>query len=168
MSEQFQPERSPTELEVPAPEHFDATADVSAQRLPGRRQYAKVMGKMGLKPEAEITRVTIRKAKNVTFVIATPEAYKYPGTDAYVIFGEPSFGEESNEYQKAAQQFTLPRDAETRSTVEEIDEEQNADGLEEKDIELVMSQAMVSRNAAIKALRENDGDIVNTIMALTM
>lgn len=41
-------------------------------------------------------------------------------------------------------------------------------GIEEKDIELVMTQASVSRNKAIKALRDNDNDIVNSIMALSV
>jgi nascent polypeptide-associated complex subunit alpha len=47
-------------------------------------------------------------------------------------------------------------------------EEVDADGLEDKDIELVMTQAGVSRNKAIKALKENDNDIVNSIMALSV
>ena len=40
----------------------------------------------------------------------------------------------------------------------------DATGIEEKDIELVMSQANVSRNKAIKALRKADNDLVNAIM----
>lgn len=40
--------------------------------------------------------------------------------------------------------------------------------LEEKDIELVMSQANVGRTRAIRALLRNDKDIVNAIMELTM
>lgn len=41
-------------------------------------------------------------------------------------------------------------------------------GIEEKDIELVMAQANVSKRKAVKALKENDGDIVNSIMALSI
>ena len=37
-------------------------------------------------------------------------------------------------------------------------------GVEAKDIELVMSQAGVSRNKAVRALRNNQNDIVNAIM----
>jgi nascent polypeptide-associated complex subunit alpha len=44
----------------------------------------------------------------------------------------------------------------------------DATGLEDKDIELVMTQASVSRNKAVKALKENDNDIVNSIMALSI
>jgi len=47
---------------------------------------------------------------------------------------------------------------------EEVDES----GLEAKDIDLVMAQASVSRKKAVKALRENDNDIVNSIMALSI
>ena len=37
-------------------------------------------------------------------------------------------------------------------------------GVEAKDIELVMSQANVSRVKAVKALKNNSNDIVNAIM----
>ncbi len=47
-------------------------------------------------------------------------------------------------------------------------EEVDAEGIEDKDIELVMTQANVSRKKAIKALKENDNDIVNSIMALSV
>ena len=40
-------------------------------------------------------------------------------------------------------------------------------GVEAKDVELVMSQAGVSRSKAVKALKIND-DIVNAIMELSM
>ena len=47
-------------------------------------------------------------------------------------------------------------------------EEVDDSGLEAKDIELVMAQAGVSRKKAVKALKENDNDIVNSIMALSI
>ena len=51
---------------------------------------------------------------------------------------------------------------------EDDDEEVDETGVEEKDIELVMSQANVSRAKAVKALKNNTNDIVNAIMELTM
>lgn len=53
---------------------------------------------------------------------------------------------------------------------EEEEEEGEIDttGIEEKDIELVMAQANVSKRKAVKALKENEGDIVNSIMALSI
>lgn len=47
---------------------------------------------------------------------------------------------------------------------EEVDES----GVEAKDIELVMTQANVSRAKAVRALKNADGDIVSAIMELTM
>ena len=55
--------------------------------------------------------------------------------------------------------------AESAAVVEEDDDEEvDATGVEDKDIELVVSQANVSRNKAIKALKNNNNDIVNAIM----
>ena len=60
-------------------------------------------------------------------------------------------------------------EAEAKKEEEEDDgEEVDESGLEAKDIELVMAQANVSRKKAVKALRENDNDIVNSIMALSI
>lgn len=47
---------------------------------------------------------------------------------------------------------------------EESEEEVDEAGVEEKDIDLVMSQANVSRGKAIRALKNNQNDIVNAIM----
>jgi len=35
-----------------------------------------------------INRVTIRKSKNILFVIAKPEVYKTPASETYIVFGE--------------------------------------------------------------------------------
>ncbi|KAL3894508.1 MAG: hypothetical protein SGARI_007723 [Bacillariaceae sp.] len=54
--------------------------------------------------------------------------------------------------------------------IEELDEEEEAideSGVESKDIELVMSQSGCTRGKAVKALKENGGDLVNAIMSLT-
>ena len=60
-------------------------------------------------------------------------------------------------------------EVEAKKEEEEDDgEEVDESGLEGKDIELVMAQANVSRKKAVKALRENDNDIVNSIMALSI
>lgn len=50
--------------------------------------------------------------------------------------------------------------------IQEESEEEEVDetGVEEKDVDLVMSQANVSRAKAVKALRNNQNDIVNAIM----
>ena len=50
---------------------------------------------------------------------------------------------------------------------EEEEEEVDSSGVEEKDIELVMTQAGVSRSKAVTALKSTSGDIVDAIMRLT-
>ncbi len=54
--------------------------------------------------------------------------------------------------------------------IEEDEDEGDVDesGVEPKDIELVMTQASVSRAKAVKALKKAEGDIVSAIMELTM
>jgi len=47
---------------------------------------------------------------------------------------------------------------------EDESEEVDSEGVEDKDIDLVMSQANVSRSKAVKALKNNSNDIVNAIM----
>lgn len=63
-----------------------------------------------------------------------------------------------------APEVEAKKEEEEEDDGEEVDEA----GLEAKDIELVMAQASVSRKKAVKALRENDNDIVNSIMALSI
>lgn len=66
--------------------------------------------------------------------------------------------------QQLASEAENNEQTETAPQEEEDDGEVDATGVEEKDIELVVSQANVSRNKAIKALKNNDNDIVNAIM----
>lgn len=53
------------------------------------------------------------------------------------------------------------------AAADDDDEEVDETGVEAKDIELVMTQANVSRSKAVKALKNAEGDIVSAIMELT-
>jgi len=46
------------------------------------------MAKLGLRPVQGILRVTIRKSKNILFVIQKPDVYKSSASDTYIVFGE--------------------------------------------------------------------------------
>ena len=46
------------------------------------------MQKLGMKPVSGIVRVTIKKSKNILFVISKPDVFKSPASDTYIIFGE--------------------------------------------------------------------------------
>ena len=76
---------------------------------------------------------------------------------------------QSAEHDHAGHSHEHEEAGEAKEEEEEDDgEEVDAEGIEDKDIELVMTQANVSRKKAIKALKENDNDIVNSIMALSI
>lgn len=71
----------------------------------------------------------------------------------------------------AADQFKMkpePEVAASRIAAPVVEEEDEGDvdesGVETKDVELVMTQANVSRSKAVRALKNADGDIVSAIM----
>jgi nascent polypeptide-associated complex subunit alpha len=159
----------------------DITAGKSKQSR-GEKKARKIMSKLGLKQIAGVSRVTIRKSKNILFVINKPDVYKNPSSDTYIVFGEAKIEDLSQQAQmEAAKSFqnaqaAAPSEMGGSGTTghaaipeeEEDDGEIDETGVEAKDIELVMSQANVSRSKAVKALKNNDNDIVNAIMELTM
>jgi nascent polypeptide-associated complex subunit alpha len=153
-----------------------------AKQSRGEKKARKIMSKLGLKPVTGVSRVTIRKSKNILFVINRPDVYKNPASDTYIVFGEAKIEDLSQQAQmEAAQKFKAaevpaPNEMGAGGTTgpapipEEDDEDDEIDegGVEDKDIELVMSQANVTRTKAVKALKNNANDIVNAIMELTM
>eukprot|EP00210_Caulerpa_lentillifera_P007548 g7210.t1 len=143
------------------------------------RKSRKAVLKLGMRPVPGVHRVTIKKSKNILFVISQPEVFRSPSTDTHIIFGEAKIEDLSTQAQQsAAEQFRdqpeaeLPDIKDDGPIVEDDEEEEEEDldeeGLEVKDIELVMTQANVSRSRAVRALKKCDKDIVSAIMELTM
>ena len=153
--------------------------DKGSKQSRSEKKARKLFSKLGLKPVHGVSRVCIRKSKNILFVINKPDVYKSPGSDTYIVFGEAKIEDLSEHARFAAAERLKPSETPVASqglnvnpapqAEEESDNEGDIDssGIEEKDIELVMSQAGVSRNKAIRALRKADNDIVNAIMELT-
>ncbi|XP_030534382.1 nascent polypeptide-associated complex subunit alpha-like protein 1 isoform X2 [Rhodamnia argentea] len=137
------------------------------------KKSRKAMLKLGMKPIPGVSRVTVKKSKNILFVISKPDVFKSPTSDTYVIFGEAKIEDLSSQLQsQAAEQFKAPDLSHViskpeSSAVTQDDEEVDETDVEPKDIELVMTQAGVSRSRAVKALKAADGDIVTAIMELT-
>lgn len=152
-----------------------------AKQSRSEKKARKIMSKLGLKQVQGVGRVTIRKSKNILFVINKPDVYKSPASDTYIVFGEAKIEDLSQQAQMAAaEKFKTPEINPAASEAaqasisapiqEESEEDEDVDesGVEAKDIELVLSQANVSRAKAVKALKNNNNDIVNAIMELTM
>ncbi|KAG6478792.1 hypothetical protein ZIOFF_062236 [Zingiber officinale] len=153
-----------------------AEGNESTKQSRSEKKSRKAMLKLGMKPITGISRVSIKRAKNILFVISKPDVFKSPNSETYVIFGEAKIEDLSSQLQsQAAQQFrmpdasrVLPKLDESASAVADEDEEDFDDtGVEPRDIELVMTQAGVSKGKAVKALKVHDGDIVAAIMELT-
>ncbi|KAK5862361.1 hypothetical protein PBY51_017767 [Eleginops maclovinus] len=144
------------------------------------KKARKAMSKLGLKPVHGVTRITIRKSKSILFVITRPDVFKSPASDIYIVFGEAKIEDLSQQAHKAAaEKFKVPVTSSPlappvppsltiKEESEEEEEEVDEGGLEQRDIELVMAQANVSRAKAVRALKHNKNDIVNAIMELTM
>jgi len=148
-----------------------------AKQSRSEKKARKAMSKLGLKSVTGVSRVTIRKSKNILFVVNKPDVYKSPAGDTYIVFGEAKVEDLSQQAQmQAAEKFKAPEPTaalaenkpQTFETEDSEEEDVDATGIEEKEIELVMQQASVSRTKAVKALKKNDNDIVNAIMELTM
>jgi uncharacterized protein with PhoU and TrkA domain len=59
-----------------------------ARQSRSEKKARKAVQKLGLKAITGVTRVAIRKSKNILFVIAKPDVYKNPNGDTYIVFGE--------------------------------------------------------------------------------
>jgi nascent polypeptide-associated complex subunit alpha len=130
---------------------------------------------MGLKQVEGINRVVFKKNKNMLIVIDKPDVFKSPNSDTFIVFGEAKVEDLTQQNQQAAaQQYnqapptstiqSKPVSVASSSSNEKVDET----GVDPKDIELVVGQAGCTRAQAVTALKNNDNDIVNAIMELTM
>jgi nascent polypeptide-associated complex subunit alpha len=157
---------------------LEAMMDANKVQNRNEKKSRKAMQKLGMRAVPGILRVTVKKSKNVLFVINKPDVFKSPNADTYVVFGEAKSEDSTGASQAAAaKQFRPPQSDAATPAAEgvaaadaaagEDDEEVDETGVEAKDIELVMSQAGCTRAKAVKALKENDGDLVNSIMSLT-
>ncbi|KAB2069862.1 hypothetical protein ERO13_A08G105500v2 [Gossypium hirsutum] len=155
------------------------SANASSKQSRSEKKSRKAMLKLGMKPVTDVSRVTIKRTKNILFFISKPDVFKSPNSETYVIFGEAKIEDLSSQLQtQAAQQFRMPdlasvmaksdtSAAAAGTAADEEEEEIDETGVEQRDIDLVMTQAGVSRSKAVKALKAHKGDIVSAIMELT-
>jgi len=163
----------------------DPTSAAALDKIQSRseRKARKALISLGLKKVPNITRVTLRRPKNVLFVLATPEVYKSPNSDCYIVFGEAknedmnSQGPVPTAQQLANAGGDMPNleslgvsggdDDDDIPELEPAEEEGEVDesGIDPKDIDLVMTQVNCSRAKAVRVLKESGGDLINAIMA---
>jgi len=138
----------------------------------GEKKARKAISKLGLQLVPGVERVTMKKSKNIMFVVSKADVYK-AGSNQYVIFGEAKIEDlaaraaEEGRAQRANQQYQQQRSAPTPAPAA-AEEDVDMTGVSATDVDLVVGQAGCSRADAVQALKNNDNDIVNAIMELTM
>jgi len=165
----------------------DPTSAAALDKIQSRseRKARKALLGLGLKKVPNITRVTLRRPKNVLFVLATPDVYKSPNSDCYIVFGEAKIEDMNSQAQMSAAQQLASAGGAGAGTLETAgaggDDDDDDDipeleapeddgpvdetGVDSKDIDLVMAQVNCSRAKAVRVLRESGGDLINAIMA---
>merc|ERR1711998_603391 len=168
------------------PEMEDAEGGESSgkgKQSRSEKKSRKAMAKLGMKPVPGIIRVTVKKSKNILFVIKEPDVFKTSSDNpkspaTFVVFGKAEIEDLSAQATSAAvEQFKAPGaglgdvggDDAPKVDLAEVDDDGDEDPgeLDENDIELVVKQAGVPKSKVIKALKQNDNDVVNAIMALS-
>ncbi|KAG6821068.1 hypothetical protein H0H93_007227 [Arthromyces matolae] len=140
----------------------DPTSAAALDKIQSRseRKARKALLSLGLKKVPDITRVTLRRPKNVLFVLASPEVYKSPNSDCYIVFGEAKIEDMNQAQLSAAQQMAssgagVPNleesgaggdddDAIPELEAPEDDGPVDETGVDAKDIDLVMAQVRMT------------------------
>ena len=127
----------------------------------------------------DIMRATFKRDEKTYFYVDQPTVYKSDTQDIYVVFGTVRVdnGETSNFLQQAAaQKFQAPGNvggvpgrsaAPAAEAPAEEAEAVDETGLNPDDITFVIEQTKCTRAAAVKALRDNDNDMINAVMSLS-
>merc|ERR1712230_133011 len=163
------------------PEMEDTEEDAAGgkgKQSRSEKKSRKAMQKLGMKPVPGIIRVTVKKSKNILFVIKEPDVFKTSSDNpkspaTYIVFGKAEIEDLSAQATSAAvEQFKAPGagldvGVDDAPKIEAVEGDEDAGDLDENDIELVVKQAGVTKAKAIKALKSNDNDVVNAIMALS-
>jgi nascent polypeptide-associated complex subunit alpha len=164
-------------------DHEDPTSNAALDKIQSRseRKARKALLTLGLKKVPNITRVTLRRPKNILFVLASPDVYKSSNSDCYIVFGEAKIEDmNSQAQQQAAQSVGAVSGLENSGIGGEGDDDDDDDmpdleapeegpvdetGVDPKEVELVMAQVNCSRAKAVRVLKESGGDLINAIMA---
>merc|ERR1712216_337660 len=144
-----------TDDDMPEMEGGDGEAGGKGKQSRSEKKSRKAMQKRGMKPVPGIIRVTVKKSKNILFVIKDPDVFKTSSDNpkspaTYIVFGKAEIEDLSAQATSAAvEQFKAPGagldvgvdDAPKIEAVEGDDDgDEDAGDLDENDIELVVKQ----------------------------
>lgn len=134
----------------------------------------KIFEKCGLE-EIAIDSATMGTMKSL-YIVNNPVLYRIKNSNSYLLYGDPmdysSILEQLKESAKDPEKFKkmmeerMQQEEETvidgENTVEETEEE----ALNEDDINLIVSEVKISREEAIRALKEANDDVIQALVNL--
>merc|ERR1711975_8211 len=103
-----------TDEDMPEMEEGDGESGGKGKQSRSEKKSRKAMAKLGMKPVAGIIRVTVKKSKNILFVIKEPDVFKTSSDNpkapaTYVVFGKAEIEDLSAQATSAAaEQFKAP------------------------------------------------------------
>jgi nascent polypeptide-associated complex subunit alpha len=147
------------------------------------KKSRKAVQKLGMKPFPGVVSMKVMKGKGqLLFFVNNPEVFKNPGNDnGYVIFGTANTTDQETSPQALQDQMAqfkpqaeqevadkdIPELVPSGGQVEEVQEgDSNIADLDTL-VSLVVDQSSCSRGAAVRALQETNGDVVEAIMKVT-
>lgn len=151
----------------------------------GEKKARKTLTKLGMKSLQGVTRVTLKKKDGIIFVINNPTVMR-SGDDGntFTVFGEIQIDDPTQRLNMAkAQEMQAQAQAAAAAAgaaggaggkaepakVESAggDGDEDTEGVSPQHINMVMEHSNCSRAEAIKALKENNDDMVSAVMSLT-
>ena len=173
-------------------EHEDEHDDHKLSKA--EKKARKAAKALGLRPIAGCQNMNVRGEKGSYFSVADPEVFRVGSTNYYIVFGQMKMEdptvhaqeEAAKEFQPAAPMGQAPGQADISQIVSQIEKEApkqqetpaeehkpeeegevDITGLNPEEINIVMTQAGVTKKKAVEALRANDGDYIQAIISLT-
>ncbi|CAM9324593.1 unnamed protein product, partial [Ectocarpus sp. 12 AP-2014] len=141
------------------------------------RKSRQAVEKLGLRAVKGVFRMTMRTTNGVVFVVKAPDVFRHPRQETYVVFGSAETDGSGSEVRasRPPQSFVIPAIAKAAGAVVPasrpdpltVESDSISAGLDPADVLTILSQVGCDSQAAIGALRQADGDVINAVMDLT-
>lgn len=142
----------------------------------GEKKVRKALSKLGMTKMEGVNRVTVRQKDNYILVVKDPEVYSsQQAENTFIIFGEITFEDPDKKMAKeeiekmAGKELVTEKAPEQKQQVTVVEEEGEVseEGLDAANIDTVIAECKVTRQKAVKALRNANGDVVSAILSLS-
>jgi len=104
---------------------IDAQIDNDKRLNKAEKKARKALAKLGLKPVANVSRVTMKRPPNILFYIGNPEVFKSPaggGQETYVVYGVCQVDDGQRKFQQPPAQFPGATGAGSSSNMADTDD----------------------------------------------